>query len=98
MINQDGTKKVRYILSMQVCSTTKKVLKCQHDSESDEFYNVDVSSSIGKTGDIPYSSDGFALYHKWMNKSFVEVEEDGSLSDREEGHWFQGRPTRVGSP
>ena len=42
MINQDGNKKVLHILSMQVCSTTKKVLKCQHDSESDEFYNVDV--------------------------------------------------------
>ena len=72
MVNQDGNKKVLHILGMKECSTTKKVLKCQHDSESDVSYDVDVSSSIGKTGDIPYPSDQFALYKQWMNNSFVK--------------------------
>ena len=80
MVNTDGNRKMLHIVGMKECSTTKKVLKCGHDSESGVSYDVDVSSSIGKTGDIPYPSDEFALYKAWMTNSFVQVEEDGSIT------------------
>ena len=100
MINQEGTTKVHNIMAMHACSTTQKVLKCQHDSDSDESCLIDVSSSLaswngpwGTTGDIPYGpypSDEFTLYTQWMTNSCVMVEEEESVTVKKViAHWLQ---------